>query len=283
MKTFTQKNGHIKFFALLSLIFIAAQLPAQIKIQGHVVQENDGPVPFASVKLLNYNEGAVTDKDGHFVLQLAALRQKDSILITCVGYESIKISLPAASKEKKFILRTASKKMEAIVVRGFKKEDVAGAKSDNVGYYRSWNTNHSGGEIGRTVLVPYEEYLVSKVQFKIYSSCDTCTIRLRLREFVNGHPGDELLPDSVGKTFIKAYVPDKVYDFDLSKYNLVLTEENIFVSFEVLGGSLNGNSNCSFSFVGTEPGTYIYKTKEESPWTSTNDYSIHLKVFFRHN
>lgn len=257
-------------------------LYSQVKIEGKVLEEHNNPVPYATVKLLNHTEGVISDASGFFTLHLNGLKNSDTILISSIGYEPLKIPALKVAKKGQYILKAYSKKMETVVVRSFGKEDVAGAKTDNVGYFRSWNTNHTGGEIGRSIYVPHKEYQLSRVRFKIFSSCDTCIVRLHIREFNGGLPGYELLRDSVALTLIKASVADKMYDFDLLKYNLILKKENIFVSFEVLKGS-SGTKNCSFSFVGSEPGAYLYKSSESASWTMTDDYAIHLKVFFRYD
>lgn len=266
------------FFLLLHPVLLFSQ----VKIEGKILEENNNPVPYATIKLLNHTEGVISDASGLFTLWLNTLKNSDTLLISSIGYEPLKIPALKAVKKGQYILKAYSKKMEPVVVRSFSKEDVAGAKTDNVGFFRSWNTNHTGGEIGRSIYVPHKEYQVSKVRFKIFSSCDTCIVRLHIREFNGGLPGYELLRDSVALTLIKASVADKMYDFDLLKYNLILKKENIFVSFEVLKGS-SGTQPCSFSFVGSDPGVYLYKSTEDGAWNMADYYAIYLKVFFRYD
>lgn len=269
-------------FLPVSFSFINSHAHAQVKIEGVVLQENNSPVPYASIKLLNHQEGIVSDNNGNFQLKVLSIKNSDTLLISSVGYETLKIPLQKAAKKDKYILKAYSQKMEAVIVRSFGKEDIAGAKKDIVGFYRSWNKDNTGGEIGRSVYVPHKEYLISRVRFKVFSTCDTCIIRLHIREMINDNPGRELLQDSVATIFYSANVADKTYDFDLAKYNLILNNENIFVGFEVLKGS-SKDKYCSLSFVGSEPGTYIFKSAENGIWSSINDYSIHLKVFFRYD
>ncbi len=186
-------------------------------------------------------------------------------------------------KNHEFTLKANSKNLETVVVRAFSKEDVAGAKIETVGYFRSWDTKKIGGEIGREINVAYKEYQVAKVRFKIYSSCDTSVIRLHIRELVDGRPGEELFTDSIAQTINNAAIADKAYEFDLNKYNIILSKEHIFVSFEVLKGSKADSTTCSFAFVGSEPGIYQYRSRWNDGWTSTNDYTIFMKVFFKHD
>ena len=266
------------FFAILP-----GKIYSQVVIKGKVIEEDSNPVPYASIKLLKQTSGSVTDTAGNFSLRIGSLKENDTLVISSVGYESLKTPVSKALKNHEFTLKAKSKNLEGVIVRAFSKEDVAGAKIETVGYFRSWDTKKNGGEIGREIIVAHKEYQVAKVRFKIYSSCDTSVIRLHIREFIDGRPGEELLTDSIAQTINNATTADKAYEFDLNKYNIILSNNNIFVSFEVLKGSRSDNTTCSFAFVGSEPGIYQYRSRWNDGWTATNDYTIFMKVFFKYN
>lgn len=274
------------FSVLFSMLFIQNRNAfSQVKIEGTVVEYNNRPVPYASIKLQDHADGIVTDTSGNFLLHVRSLKPTDTLVITSVGYEIFKIPAAKTLKKRSYQLTAYSKKMDAVVVKAFSKEDIAGAQTDKVGYYRGWNTDNRGGEIGRSIYVPHKEYQVSKVRFKIFTSCDTCTIRLHIRDIKsNGEPGRDLLDSNSNtvQTFYNAAVADKTYDFDLLSRNIILHEKSIFVGFEVLKASSNGK-DCSLSFVGSEPGVYIYKSDSWDNWNFTDYYTIHLKVFFRYD
>ena len=276
-----------KMQLLLLVLGVAVLIPAAaispVTIQGKVTEENTNTIPYAAVKLMHHPSGIVTDTAGYFKLTISASKQNDTIVISSIGYESLYIPVRSALKNPGFILKSSNQKMDALVIKSFGKEDIAGAQSEIVGYFRSWNTGRTGGEIGRSINVPHKEYQISKIRFKIYSSCDTSIIRLHIREFTNRLPGADLLKDTIEKTIIKADVADKAYEFDLSQYNIILSKENIFVSFEVMGGSNANYSNCSLAFVGSEPGVYIYKSRYYDEWAYTDDYAIFMKVFFKYD
>ncbi len=273
--------------AITVLIFILTpglKTHAQEILKGKIIYEKDStPIPYASIKLLNHTSGSISDTSGNFTLILPALKQSDTLLISSVGFESLKIPAKKALLKSKFALQGFSKNLESVIVRSFSKEEIAGAKSEIVGYYRSWNTRKTGGEIGRSFLVTHKEYQVAKVRFKIYSNCDTSIIRLHIRELINGQPGRELLTDSVAQIINMATLADKAYEFDLNKYNIILSQQNIFISFEVMDGSNSNYAPCSLSFVGSELGSYLYKSNYNDSWHFTDDYAIFMKVFFKHD
>ncbi len=266
------------------LFFIPCMTQAQSLIKGTIVYEKDGkPIAFASVKLMSENTGAVSDASGNFSLSIRRIKPTDTILISSVGYDDLKLPAQKALQLSEFKLQESQKMMESVVVRSFRKEEIAGAKSEVVGYYRSWNTDNTGGEIGRTFKPGHSEYQVAKVRFKVYNTYDTCVVRLHIREMNNGEPGREILRDSVAQVINKSSQADKAYEFDLNKYNVILDKKNIFVSFEVLEGTRSDNSSRSLSFVGSEEGNYIYKSGEHDSWHSSDDYTIYMKLLLKYD
>ncbi|MGG9962890.1 carboxypeptidase-like regulatory domain-containing protein [Ferruginibacter sp. SUN106] len=269
----------------IALVFIISSSQAQTSIKGKVLYEKDGkPAPFASVKLINRSNGTVSDTAGNFSLPVRNYKQTDTILITSVGYENLKLPVQQAIRLHEFKLQESQKVMESVVIRSFSKEEVAGAKNETVGYYRSWNTDNTGGEIGRTFLPNHKEYQVAKVRFKVYNTYDTCLIRIHIREVNNfGEPGKELLQDSVAQVLSRSSLADKAYEFDLNKYNVVLNKKNIFVSFEVLKGGQTDNTSRSLSFIGSEEGSYLYKSGEKDSWHSSDAYTIYMKLLLKYD
>jgi hypothetical protein len=172
--------------------------------------------------------------------------------------------------------------MVPVTVRSFTSLDEIGATGESVGYFRSWNFERTGGEIGRIFRVPYPEYKVDRIRFKINNMCDTCLIRLHIRKVKDGVPGDELLRDSISIRVKRLALDDKAPEFDLRPYELVLNEAEIFIGFELIDCQHPGRSDCSFCFAGTEPGTYHYKSTGTAIWERTDDFAIYLKIFLRY-
>lgn len=76
-----------------------------LTLSGRVVsQDKEAPIPFASVTVAGRETGTLTNTQGDFTLKLFAARQGDSIQVSCVGYQSVKLALPAATG-KAFVVR----------------------------------------------------------------------------------------------------------------------------------------------------------------------------------
>lgn len=281
-------NQRSFFFFFLALVISTSFFPvavfSQTHIKGRVIYEKDNlPAAFASVQLINLKIGELTDQSGSFSLRIPRERKDDTLQISMVGYETLKMPVTAALGKKEFVLSEKAGKLANVTVKAFSTHDVQGSTVESVGYYRSWNTEKTGGEIGRIFHLPYNEYKLDKVRFKVNNMCDSCRIRLHIREVENGVPGDEILADSISTSINQLMIDDKAPEFNLTEYDLTLNKKNIFVSLEVLNCGNKIPGECSFAFAGSEPGEYIYKTRGDNDWKIIiNDYTIYLKLFLRH-
>lgn len=264
------------------LIFTAPQyIYAQTIIDGKVLYEkDDAPAAFANIQLNDKSVGTMTDGNGNFKINITHPKNSDSIIISSVGYESIKLPVKVALKKSEYKLKELVKNMEGVTV--FNSHETMGIISQTVGYYRSWSYDKTGGEIGRIFNLPYKKYKIDKVRFKVANLCDTCSLRVHIRKVVNGEPGEEIITDSITTSINKLTLDDKVSEFDLTPYDFTFTQSQLFVSLEVLGCSNKFKEFCSFSFAGTDKGEYIYKSKGNANWQSTDDYTIFLKLFLRY-
>lgn len=257
---------------------------AQTGFKGRVIYDKDGqPAAGASIELLKQKKGVYSDRNGYFSLSVSSVAKNDTLQVSMVGYELLKIPVGRAANMDEFVLKEKAKSLQGVTVKTFSTRDVQGSTSESVGFFRSWNTEHTGGEIGRIFRLPYEEYKLDKIRFKVSNMCDTCLIRLRIREVVDEMPGDEILEDSITTTIHKLTLDDKAAEFDISEKNIVFDVPVIFVSFEVLNCRSKTGPSCYFSFAGTEMGDYIFKSKSKTDWRVVkDDYTIYMKLFLRY-
>ena len=271
----------LSIFAVIILLLLPHFIFAQHAFKGRVVYKiGSTPAAFASVEVLN-RKGihTLSNNSGNFSLNIDNAKPGDTVVISSVGYTSIKLPLAAALKRTEFELSEIVKNMEAVTV--FNSHEVVGSMSESVGFYRSWNYEHTGGEIGRIFKLPYKKFTIDKVRFKAGNSCDTCLLKVHIRKVVNGIPGEEILSDSISVLVNRLSLDSKVPEFDLTPYDLVFTESEFFVGVEVLNCGNGKKGFCAFNFAGTEKGEYFYKSTANKDWQSTDDYTIYLKLFLR--
>lgn len=271
----------IPFLIISAVLLIPGIALSQTTIEGKVTYKDDAtPAAFVNVEIQN-RKGVetMTNFAGNFTLRIPDSKSNDTVVISSVGYKSIRLPLFVAAKRTQFILTEIVKNMNGVTV--FNSHEVIGSKLETVGYYRSWGHENTGGEIGRIFALPYKKYKIDKIRFKAGNTCDTCLLRLHIRKVINGIPGEELLTDSISLSVNKLSLDTKIPEFDLTPYDLTFSEKEFFVGIEVLGCGNGKKGFCSFSFAGTEKGEYVYKSRRTNEWASTDDYTIYLKLFLR--
>jgi len=282
MKTGRRFLNIFPLILFTSLLTFSQTSFAQTEIKGRIIYGNDdAPAAFVSVELA-HDKGpkAMSDNAGNFHLNITEVQKKDSLIISSVGYRTIKMLVSAALKKSTFTLSEIVKTIEGVTV--FNSHEVIGSMLETVGYYRSWNPKR-GGEIGRTFKLPYKKFKIDKIRFKGSNTCDTCLVRLHMRSLEkNGEPGEEILADSISVFVHNLSLDSKVSEFDLTPYDLTFTEKEFFVGIELLNCGNGKKGSCAFNFAGTEKGEYIFKSTTDGPWRSTDDYTIYLKLFLRY-
>ncbi len=270
------------FFLLFLIPF--NNICAQSIIKGKINSSKDGsPAAFASVKLAGKNNGTLSDSAGRFSLPAKGLKQSDTLIISLIGYETLKVPAQKALSLSEFSIQQIQKTMESVIVRSFNKEEIAGANSEIVGYFRSWNNDFTGGEIGRTFFPNHKEYQVAKVRFKVFNTYDTCIARIHIRAVNHGQIGNELITADIAQPIAKSITKETTCEFDLSKYNITLSQQNIFVGIEIIKKGQTDNTSRSLSFVGSETGNYYYKSSETDPWDSFDEYTIYMKLLLKYD
>lgn len=267
----------------LSLAFLTGN--GQQSINGKIYNQKDGkPLSNASVRLPKGNKGMVSDAGGNFELRLQnRYTSTDSFLISSIGFKTLKVAVNDGLNQSKFYLTEDSKDLETITIKSYSNEASEGSHSEVTGYFRSWYTKKTGGEIGRILYVNSDDYKLERVRFKINNQCDTCVLRLHIRALKNGIPDVDLLRDSVSIVTGKLSFDDKFSEFDLRNYNLFIKKNKyVFVSLETLHCNNMNKTPCSLCYVGTEQGNFLYRQKDYSDWEESTEHSIYLRMFYKY-
>ena len=282
MKTGRRLVNFLPFLLLVSILFFGQTTFAQTSIKGKITYENgDAPAAYASIELAKDKDlKTMSDNKGEFHLNIKESQKKDSLIITSVGYKTLHMPVSAAIGKSVFKLAESVKTIEGVTV--FNSHNVIGSMSESVGFYRSWNHEHTGGEIGRIFKLPYKKFKIDKIRFKAGNTCDSCLLRLHMRSLDdNGQPGDEIITDSVLILVNKLSLDSKIPEFDLTPFDFTFTEKEFFVGVELLNCGNGNKGSCAFNFAGTEKGEYFYKSSTTGQWLSTDNYTIYLKLFLR--
>jgi hypothetical protein len=210
------------FYLLLFVSF-----PVLSQITGVVKDEFGKTISYASISVENENLGVSSDENGAFSI---ALKEHKNLLISAMGFETKKVSSAKVSiitlKEKPIVLdEVILQKKENL------KREIKGLKKHNY-FPEPWNYSW--------VFVKHFSHDASEKQinflkeatFFTKSKIDNAIFKVRIyRVKADGSPGDDLLSDDLIVTVKKGKNASIV---DLSKFNIMIPKEGIFVGFENL-------------------------------------------------
>jgi len=104
----------MKIFVSLLLLFTCFVSNAQLEISGQIVDINNEPLPYVNVYFKNTTNGMTTDFDGKF--QLTSQKNRGSIEISFVGYETLSLKFSPKKTYFKIVLKEASNLLDEIVI-----------------------------------------------------------------------------------------------------------------------------------------------------------------------
>lgn len=123
---FISKNTIVVMEKEHSISTTTAPLPP-LELKGIVVDENDQPLPGASVKVKGTDKGVSTDANGRFSLQVPGIGSK--LVISFIGYESLELPVTNAGPLR-IVLKSSTAKVDEVVVVAhgkLKKKEMVGA------------------------------------------------------------------------------------------------------------------------------------------------------------
>lgn len=104
MKLFKNWTLFIIFF--IGVVSINAQ-QEKIILEGVIIDENNMTIPYASITIINKNNGTSSTEEGGFSLSVSKENLKDSLLISSIGFESLKLKIQdfINNKNKNIIIK----------------------------------------------------------------------------------------------------------------------------------------------------------------------------------
>jgi hypothetical protein len=211
----------------LALVFISCSVSAQIK--GVVKDSLTGkPIPFVNIWVQNENIGATSEENGTFFINTTTIGKK--LIFSTLGFEKKIIKV---FENMEVNLKPMAYNLDEVII-----SKSIGTKEIEIGQYRNeiYQAFDNGPKID-TKFFPYlSSYKKTKYlkQVSIYtdSRIENAIIKIHFYNVdSNGFPGEELLDKDFVVTVKKGTRTNR---FDLSKFNLKLPKNGLFVGFEKL-------------------------------------------------
>ena len=214
----------MKKFVLL-LLFVSSCTYSQIK--GIVLDESNKPIPFVNIWVENENIGTTSEENGSFSIHVGD--QNKVLIFSALGFETKKVKF---SEAEKVVLKETAFQLDEVIISKSKSTveiEIGGSKNINHTYFPGgvpWiyakRFNYSN-DFSKTPFIK-NTIIFTKSEIK------NATFKLRIFE-VNkeGAPGLDLLNEDIIVIVKKGKGENKT---DLTKYNLVLPQNGIFIAFE---------------------------------------------------
>lgn len=229
---------------------------------------NRDPIPYVTVKVLHTTDGTYSDEAGKFEVKIS---DKDSLLLTCVGYQS-KIIVP---QRDTILLDPIMIHIQEVNVKPLKEQSIGLFKSKTgIKFYFTSSINY---ELALKISIPesYTFYRIKGVKLDALNTKARSLARLHIySQNKDGLPDMELLTEDIiiNTTFQANSI------IDLSRLNLILNNRTVFVGIEAIKGNISykpHSGDCigfGLTLTDKRPITYS-RTLQDPKYLWTLDFS----------
>lgn len=263
------------------LFFFSLFLNAQITIEGYVLSNNKRlPLEYVNVAFQSKNIGVSTNSKGFFSIELKEAYLSDSLLVSYLGYTTQKIALTTfLSNVNKTIvllkdntildevfLEIKKYKYTATKTLGEKKKLFQYGNSVPFGYENAIFIENKKKRAGKIEAV---KILFKQQESKIYDVHSAYfQIKFYKRDPLIMAPNKLL---SSKKIIIKPVNKTQVFNLDVSKFNILLPKEGVFVSITPVNPNLEKPKTIMYVIAPIIKWTYAdsaltYSSFRGKPW-----------------
>jgi hypothetical protein len=195
--------------SLVTLVLLSATHLAHAQKNQPPVRVIDGrtgqPIPYASVGVPNKPLGTVADAQGAFPLSQVGVAPSDTLVISCVGFQTQKTTVQDLGQQPEIRLAPQTQTLAEVVVRGRQpRPAIIGhnwvSAFTSYGFYTTADTvPHArlGREIGVLLHIKHPTSLEHFHLFTSGRDFKSVTFRLNIYAFENGQPRHSLLRQDV--------------------------------------------------------------------------------------
>lgn len=225
-------------FFLLTFSIVAVTSHAQVFYGQLINKDNGQAIPYANIGIIGKNIGTVSDISGIFRIELNSIYDRDTLCISCIGYEQKTFLIADLKNDLKTIeqntIRLSPKtyQLDEITIKPLNaKTCILGNYCDpNSTYGNAFYSENLGTEIGVLMKPPRKRNKVYLKSFRFYVGEFTFNkfpVRLNIYNLKNGLPYENILKDPI---FLEITSKGE-YMIDLKKYNIIVNGD-FFVSLE---------------------------------------------------
>lgn len=253
----------MKLNLLLILPFIAINILAQ-GVNGSVTNEEQSPIPFATISIKNTNKGCFTDEAGQFILP-QTLNSKDTIAISCIGYQTAIVPAHTIQLPLSVTLKRLNHAIHAVTIKGHQRKLIKVKDKKRVSISACLS---KGGELVTFIDIRKGSTL-NDVTFYCQRTSSPKLLGVRVYNTnYKGEPGECIITEN---RVIEIGAFRNQLTFNLKDLNIVAQQNGLFVGIQyIYVNNLNTpkskkqNPFIYFSTLNTENKTYIRSMAQDT-------------------
>lgn len=257
------------------------------EIMGVVVnKENDEPLPYVNIGILNKEIGTVTDTNGKFILNLKEEFVNDTIRISSIGYNPVEFLVKNMTKKRQPISIKLEEQIselgEVVITAKALKKKTLGNKTESKFISTGFGYDQLGAEMGVKISVRKIPTFVDAFNFVItHNRLSAKSIfRVNFYSIENNKPKDNILtknilvpigPKQVGKITI-----------DLKPYDIILTNDVIVTLEWVETEGENNKGEAIFFSLGMFNSGTLYKKSSQAKFKKYGSMGVGFNIDVRY-
>lgn len=223
----------IYLFLLLQISF-SQVFSQEIEMSGILIDsKTQAPIEFVNIGIQNKNKGTISNLDGKFHLEIPTELSQDSLTISHVNYEILKIPIRNI-KDKILYLEPITNELNEVVISNKKKRHrKVGVKSYNpLLWGRAISKDKDIIEMAQRINIPNKSVKVkhANIYLRRGFEADSIYIRINFYRNVDDAPGEKIVFQNLVQQ--KRIEPSWI-QMDLTEYDIYL-EEDFFIGIEFI-------------------------------------------------
>ena len=220
---------------IIFLFFNFLAVSQEIEMNGTIIDsQTNSPIEFVNIGVFNKNKGTVSNQKGKFIINLSKDFLGDSLTVSHVSYETVKIPIKNSENISILLQPKANQLSEVVITNKKKKNRKIGVKSYNrLLWLGAISEDNDIIENAQRINIPYETTVRVKyvnVLLRNGFKTDSCFIRINFYKNVDNHPGEKIIFENIIQN--KRIEPGWI-QIDLTKFNVYI-EQDFFVGVEFI-------------------------------------------------
>jgi hypothetical protein len=248
-------------------------------ISGLITDENNNPLPFVNIGIVDKNKGTVSTDKGEFQINITNLDKSEILRFSSVGYETydIKVNdlMTLTSQKQHITLTSKMYKIDEVLIEAkpIRTYFIGSKKSGKTSW--AWYNLMNGAEIGRFVK-NRDEIIIHDFYFHIReTNCDSILYRVKFYSI------DGELPDTITNSkelFFTSTKTNGWENINLRNYRIKIKDDFI-VTLETIQGWGKDDKKEIFLSKIQNSGVSYKRLSSWAPWLKfTGEMSYKLNV-----